>query len=467
MRSKVIASYKKEVQEIYNKRFGVVFNGEDNQKPLVTENLIASSPTALLCCEIYASFLGGGGFQKDLSKVNLSENFWELITPDNLLFDACEQIAKHQGVFVQIAYNALYQKESYKIIPYTLCRVGKKDSNGYSGKIIVSSKGWGRSLKKDDVSVFDTYNPNPEVIQKQVENAGGWENYKGQIAFFSLQKNKVYPNSLIDSVGNFTDTENQIGYFYNSIVHRGFNDITVIRHKPFESEAEERTFTENASNVNGAQNAGSIWMIQERGNTDIETDKSFSFDKISGDQKPERYKHVEVSSSNYIRKAFKIPAQLVDFVQGKLGGSNGEDIKIWQAVYNNITARQRKAIEVFFTELFRDYKESINPDGNWTIKQYSLLSNGTVGEENEDGTKTPQKENYEEKLKKEAQATLRGSVGGVTGVLSIQTSVAQKVTAYDSGVAMLEEIFGYSTETAKRILGEPIELEKSDDTIND
>ena len=56
MKSKVVEQYKEERIEIFNKRLGVIFDGEDNLKPLVIENLIDSSPTAFQCAWLYESF---------------------------------------------------------------------------------------------------------------------------------------------------------------------------------------------------------------------------------------------------------------------------------------------------------------------------------------------------------------------------------------------------------------------------
>jgi hypothetical protein len=377
MKSRVVKAYKEETREVFNKRFGVVFNGEDNLKPIIIENLIDSSPTALQCSDMFADFIGGGGFEIDFSKVNLNEN-WELYTPNDLLFDISEPISRHQAAFIHVRYNSLFEKESFKVIPYSLCRVGKKDSEGYSGKVVVSPKGWGKYLKKNEVDVFDVYNPDPKIIQAQVDDAGGWENYKGQILFFKLNNKKTYPKSRIETAYTFADTENQIGYFYNSTVHRGFNDITTIRHKPFENRTKEDAFVKDAQKVTGVQNASSVWMIEDDWDTDSEKEGNVRFGQIKSDQKPDRYKHIETSASNYIRRVYKIPAQLLDFVQGKLGSSGGEDIKVWEAVYNRITAKTRHKVETLFSELFRNYKEPINSENNWTIKQYSLLEDGTV-----------------------------------------------------------------------------------------
>jgi hypothetical protein len=55
----------------------------------------------------------------------------------------------------------------------------------------------------------------------------------------------------------------------------------------------------------------------------------------------------------------------------------------------------------------------------------------------------------------EAKAKLKGSVGGVQGILAIQASVAQGVTDYSAAVALLNEIFGFDEVVAKKILGTP------------
>ena len=55
----------------------------------------------------------------------------------------------------------------------------------------------------------------------------------------------------------------------------------------------------------------------------------------------------------------------------------------------------------------------------------------------------------------EAKARLRGSVGGVQGILAIQASVAQQTTDYEAGIATLEEIYGLTVDQAKKILGNP------------
>lgn len=381
MKSKIPQAYKKEKQDIYNKRFGIIFNGEDNLKPLITENVIDLSPTASQCADTYQSFLVGGGFEVDLSAVNLSDVFWKEQTPDDLLEHIGESIARHQGVFIAVGYNANYQKATFKVIPYELCRLGKKDDDNYSGKIVVSANGWGKNLKKDEVDVYDVYNPNPDIIQQQVEHAGGWHNYKGQLLFFKMSDKYTYPIPLIDRALNFSEVEYHLGLYYKSTVQRCFEDITFIRHREFPSEEDEREFIKHIEELSGVENSSSKLIIKDDWDDEKEGTGNFKFDTIKNSVDSEKYAHFESSSSNFIRKAFRnIPPQLIDYVAGKLGNTSGEDLLKAQSVYNALTAKDRSKIERLFTELFRNFKDEVNADNNWAIKQYALLQDGTINQ---------------------------------------------------------------------------------------
>ena len=56
-----------------------------------------------------------------------------------------------------------------------------------------------------------------------------------------------------------------------------------------------------------------------------------------------------------------------------------------------------------------------------------------------------------------AQAALRGSVGGVQGVLGIQQSVSDGLTDFDSAITILMEIYGFTRSVSKSLLGRPEE----------
>lgn len=381
MKSKIPKSFSEERKEIFNKRFGVIFHGDDNLKSLLNESIIDNSPTASQCAWTYQTFIAGGGFEVDMSNVNLSDVFWEDTNPDDLLMEIAESTSKHQGCFIRVGYNANYEKDSFSIIPYTLCKIGEKDDQEYFGKVVVSSKGWGRSVKKEDTDVYDVYNPRPEVIQAQVDRDGGWDNYKGQIFFFRLSKKHTYPISLIEGAENFAMVEYKMGSFYKGTVDRSFEDITYIRHREFPDPKDETDFYKNVEELSGVENASSKLIIKDDWDDEREKSGNFKFDTIKNDVKADKYLHFENSSSNFIRKSFKnIPPQIIDYVAGKLGNTSGEDLIKAQSIYNALTAIDRQKLERLFKELFWNYKDSINPTNDWTIKQYKLLDDGTINQ---------------------------------------------------------------------------------------
>lgn len=64
----------------------------------------------------------------------------------------------------------------------------------------------------------------------------------------------------------------------------------------------------------------------------------------------------------------------------------------------------------------------------------------------------------------ESKAKLKGSVGGVQGILNIQQSVSSGATDYESAINILVLIYGLSDEDARKILGTP---EKKPEVIAD
>jgi hypothetical protein len=85
----------------------------------------------------------------------------------------------------------------------------------------------------------------------------------------------------------------------------------------------------------------------------------------------------------------------------------------------------------------------INETDILTVKE--MLENGVVS--------TVEGEPVSVDREAEARAQLKGSVGGVQGIIGIQTSVAQGLTDRGSAIALLELIYGFSNEEATRLLG--------------
>jgi hypothetical protein len=322
-------------------------------------------------------------------------------------------------------------------------RLGQVDDQLYSGKLVVYNN-WDKELSnqinKRDFKIFDQYNPRQDVLSVQMTAAGGVQSWGGQVLFRSFDETYLYPLSPIDPVIHDVDTEAQSSLIKNKKVRRGFHHSMIIRHAPFDSDEDEDEFGKVLEASLGAENAGGIVLLEDEFNSD-KPDGSVRIDALKSDVDSRSLEYSEKSTANNIRKVFNnVPPVLVDFVEGQLGNTSGESLKAAIDFYNMQTEQERQVIEEDFNALMGNF--ALNFGDQWLITPMSASGQDSFEAENQ-----------------KAQATLRGSVGGVQGVLSIQSSVSTGTTSRSSGVAMLVHIFGFDPVTANQILGDVKEEE--------
>jgi len=104
---------------------------------------------------------------------------------------------------------------------------------------------------------------------------------------------------------------------------------------------------------------------------------------------------------------------------------------------------QDEQLDKLYEIIERDYLETdislIPTDGDMP-----LIPGDTL-----DGSEIPQDVDAEA----EAKARLKGSVGGVQGILEIQKSVQEGIASKNSAIAVLEEIYGFDKTVANKLLG--------------
>lgn len=458
---------------IYDKRYGIIKNGIDNCYPTMIERLINSSPTAKQAAGVYAKFVRGQGFNVDLSNVKIGRSFNKMVTPLHLLRLVARDLAYQNGVFVHLAYNLNCEVTQITHLPFGQCRFGEQDSQEYSGKIRVYNN-WDLEIKRkiyeSEIKTIDVYNPNKEVIKKQIEAAGGIKNYKGQVYFLFLDDIGIYPLSKLDVAKNDALIEYYSSAYKLGIIKNDFiTDKHIIQHGKFETEKDLKDFKENLRNIKGAENAGNHMTLQDKFNEST-PDGNLRVTTLTSGLKPNAFESWENRAANNIRKQFNnVPTILIDEVEGKLGNSSAEAISQQIDFYNLQTLEDRQEVEMMFKEIFSNFHKEVNPQNDWSIKQFEYFDNSSkeTSQTPAPGNNQPVKESTEEeKLQRQAQANLRGSVGGVTSALQIQASVSQRITTYDSGISMLKIFYGYTQEEAEAILGTPQETAPEGDKIN-
>lgn len=127
--------------------------------------------------------------------------------------------------------------------------------------------------------------------------------------------------------------------------------------------------------------------------------------------------------------------------------SNADEIVVaTKSVYRRVVNPDREVILGGLSEIFK----TINPEINLHFKDFEDISiekanKAEVGAVPSLNNKTL-----------EAQANLKGSVGGVQSLLEVQNSYSQGITTYESAIAIFDLIFGFDRSQAIRLLGNPL-----------
>lgn len=196
---------------------GVLTYGAANDFPQVVDEVVRVSKTGTACLSIKDDFVIGMGFKvPETGDIVVNEDgltlkkLRRLIVRDKNRFGGCA---------LHFNYNQLYKIRSIYFIPFEQCRLGLPDKDRQIKKI-ATHPDWARRDKsaasrigtfQKDLVWYDAYDPTPESIERQVAAAGSWENYKGQILYFSGSDEPGLNYAIPDYIAELTDMRTEEG----------------------------------------------------------------------------------------------------------------------------------------------------------------------------------------------------------------------------------------------------------------
>lgn len=358
-----------------NQTFGILNYDMDNAYPQRMLELVAGSPTAKDCWNKRAKFIAGNGFeQPGLGK--------QIINPNGLtLAKLLKAIATDKSLFtgfgIHLNYNANFKIASVNYIKFEDIRMGDTDCPDTNGKFAVYSD-WGRktwkNIMRNKITFLDAYDPNPEVIKQQVIDAGGWENYKGQLLYCNTEIND-YPLIEADSVWEDFETEAGIKIFNNREVSTGFLPSTMLFMQSRREEADntrpdsdEQHYYNTPSQLEqdlgafqGTKSSQKIIVIEYE-----DENSKPEFQPYSIQNNDKLFESTEKSVEARIIKGFSIPKELINSEKAS-GLSNGGEKKEAIKEFNDSTEADRLELSETIADVFSRFYTNINPSGNWNI----------------------------------------------------------------------------------------------------
>ncbi|MCG2611506.1 hypothetical protein LZZ90_08295 [Flavobacterium sp. SM15] len=426
----------------YNQTDGIHNWGDDNAYPSLVKSIIGSSVTAKQCVDINSKYIYGKGFEfaKDnapiVSKKGLNIN--------QLLRITSREFSEQNNIFLHVNYNALFEVISVDLLPSTDVRIGKTDSKNYAGKYVVYNN-WDKSkskkTNKDDYTLIDRFNSNQSVIEAQVEAAGGWSKYKGQILHLTADFSDLYSLSDIDCVILDADSQYQSSVFKNGGLRKGFFGAKLFITKPFDDDNERDDFVKTIEDLKGAEDSSGVLHLEAENETDVLSEQLI-IQNIDSNIDDKKFEYTDKSNKEVIIDAFDVHAILVNKSDNSIFGNSGELLKEAKLTQWEKKEEERNIICEAFKLIFNKFHQPINPTKNWNIIPIIQIEN-------------TQSIDPVQAKRLEAQAQLKGSVGGVQALLQIQQSVSQGLTDLESGIVIISEIFGIESSLARQMLGNP------------
>lgn len=351
--------------------------GADNLYPQHVMSIISASGTATLCLNRYQKFVEGFGFQDvQLSEMEVARD----VLLDDVLHAIAHDLCMFGGFAIHADYDVLGRVSSIHAVPFEMCRREEPDEYGHVAHICVHED-WsgklqrkGRPVKVDNSTIrrYDVFDPRPEVVQAQIEAAGGIEQYKGQILYISVER-QTYPTPIYDAAITEISTDEGLGNVKYRNVRNNFLVAAMMVCKkgaPDVSEhGEEKDEggirTEDLEQFQGDTRAGQLMLVEVEDMEDAPVIKEFpvrNFDKefTATDQST-----VERIYAQFHQEAFYA------LRTGKTGFSTENERSAYESYAGEVTYEQR-FIERTFAKIFAYWHIANNYD--FTIQPMKYIS---------------------------------------------------------------------------------------------
>lgn len=178
---------------------GIKSYDADNLYPQNVRHIVLSSKTGSGCLERYTDYIEGRGlFSEALAgfAVNLDGQ-----TLADLHTQVAGDLAMLNGFAIHVNYDIEGRIVSLHHMPFENVRIMEPDAEGFvrtlavhpdwSGKLTRS----GKSVKVTETNIdyIDVFNPDPDIVRAQMQEAGGPQFYLGQIYYYSREGYLQYP----------------------------------------------------------------------------------------------------------------------------------------------------------------------------------------------------------------------------------------------------------------------------------
>jgi hypothetical protein len=434
--------------------------GKDNDYPQKVLEIINSSGTGKTCFDIYVKFIEGAGFtDQSLAETVLNSKGER---SNSLLRKFAKDLKSFNGFACLIKYNGMGLPYEYFNIPFEHCRI-EIINKEYTGRIAIHSD-WtnieGKPFKMSDVKFINRFDPS-KVIEEMME-AGGPENYLGQIFYFTVDGDFEYPICPFDPIITDMLTEESV----STVKHRNAKHNFLAAGMLIRKGIKPRTLNDGSIdpkdpyNQQQVQSADDIkaWQGDDQACKiiliDIDADEEVpEYKPFIANNYDRQFELTEKTVQENIGKMFIIPPILRGVDIG--AGFGAALMKNAYDFMNSTVNNERRMLEISFKDLLELYTTSFT---DFSIKPIEYVSkNEDINVELlPDLTRNERRAliGFEEIKTEEAEQSILAQVLGIGGTQSLVAIVIDPLLTPEQKIQLLIKLFSLSEEDARIIIGQ-------------
>jgi hypothetical protein len=419
----VPSQLKKRITYSENKRLKIEPYDADNMYPQRYRNAVNASGTATACTNLLAKHLRGRGYKnEDVENLIVNSKGQTLGALHKLI---CQDRALYLGYCFHVQYNALLEVVGLHHVPFEQVRLSMPDERGIISSAKIYSD-WalekGRSIDEKKIKEVDFFSVYPEDAVAQIEKAGGFDLWNGQLFYFSEEGFLTYPKAVADPV--FEDIISDAGikiYKNRQIITGWMCDYILVYKGEFKDDTEREEFSARVNDHVGFDRSHKILVVEAPTADDVPELK-----KLESADNDEKFQKTEESVRENIIRAFIQPKALHSIsVVGSLGLS--KEIEEAKEIYDERTADERIQISKIFEAPLSNWFEPI-PEKEDTFEVVAITGN-----------------------RKQDTRTLADIIG-VGGLQSMQSVLESTNLSNEQKINFMVEAFSLSIEKASAIV---------------
>lgn len=371
----------------YIATLGIKAYDSDNLYPQKMLDIVSASPTGRGCLNRYANFIEGNGLT-DVIFAEFVINRGRSTVDDIHHLLSCD-IATYKGFALHVNYNIFGKITEINHIPFEHCRLEEEDDLGeithvfthpdWKGKRTRS----GKTLKvnADTIDKFPVFNPDPVVVQAQIQQAGGIEYYNGQVLWVSADGKNTYPKAKYDSVASDMVTDEGISNLMNRNVKNNFYPAGMLVTKKSQSQSQDDDeggnnsdydsgFIDDVVKLQGDMNAGKLLGVTLENDEEMPQFIPFPINNLD--------KEFTVTSNSVTERIYATFDQ-EPFYCIRIGktGFSGDIVSDAYCYYAGQVTNEQRMLSRAYKQIFNNWFEPISVN-NFSIEPLKYLSNGTT-----------------------------------------------------------------------------------------